>query len=51
MIDISKVEEEARKELDDEIFREKVEEAKEKIRNKKPLLHILFPWKIKLERR
>ena len=51
MIDVNKAEEEARKELEEDLFREKVETAKVKLRNKKPLLHRLFPWKIKLERR
>lgn len=41
----------AKEEVEEESFREKVEAEKERIRNKRPLLHRLFPWKITITRR
>lgn len=41
----------ALKELKDEFFRDAVDKHKDKLRRKKPLMHILFPWKIVITKR
>lgn len=43
--------ERAEKELQDEQFDRAVEDEKRKLRQRKPLLHRLFPWKISVTRR
>lgn len=50
-MDAVKVKKEAEKELEEERFREAVEQMKSKLRQKKPLLHKIFPWKITIQRR
>ena len=50
-MDLEKVKEQAKKELEDELFREAVEKEKEKLRGKKPFLHKLLPYKIIFIRR
>lgn len=45
------IQEQAAKELEEEQFVKEVEKAKERLRRKKPFLHRLLPWRIKLERR
>lgn len=45
------IEEVAKQELEDELFRERVEKHKQYLRERVPVWHRLFPWKITIERR
>tara|TARA_R100001086_G_scaffold200856_1_gene117077 strand:+ start:17403 stop:17600 length:198 start_codon:yes stop_codon:yes gene_type:complete len=48
---MKEIEQQALKELEQEEFREAVEMEKQRLKTRVPLLHRLFPWKIKIERR
>ncbi len=45
-LDFEKVKEIAQRELDEELFREEVEKYKTKLRNKRSLWDMVFPWKL-----
>ena len=45
-MDISKVKEQAEKELNEELFRKAVDEMKDKLRQKRSLWDKIFPYKI-----
>ena len=45
-MNIEAIKEQAKKELDDEEFRSKVEKYKNKLREKRSLIDIIFPYRI-----
>ena len=47
---LNEIEQQAKKELQEEQFRAKVEEVKNRLRNKKPWYRKIFLYRIKLER-
>ena len=50
-MDVSEVERQARKELEEESFREAVEMAKTKLKERKSFLSVIFPFKLLIVRR
>jgi DNA-binding transcriptional regulator GbsR (MarR family) len=51
MMDIEKVKAEAQQQIKDEEFQAAVEKMKEKLRNKRSWLDIVWPWRIVIVRK
>ena len=51
MIDISEVQKAAQAEIEQEEFRRRVDEMKQKLREKRPFWERILPFKIRIERR